>query len=135
MAMTMRQVLARTPRSRQESAAWVKFKEDKAGRTKETNAPIIRSKSYSTHNHKGERKNYTPNDYVSTIEIHGKYVVLSCSCDDFWAVWEVALAVQGAARVEYSNGERPVDRNPQMIPGCCKHIYRLASRLLDKNKL
>jgi hypothetical protein len=135
MPMSMRQILQKAKKHREFSAMYVKFKEVKLGRTKLNNAPIIRSISYSTHDHNGVRKGYTPNDYVSTIEIVGRYVVLSCSCDDFWAVWEVALAAQGAARVEYSNGERPIDRNPQMIPGCCKHLFRLGSRLIDKNKL
>lgn len=135
MPMTMRQVLKATPKSRQFSASFVKLREVKMGRAKATHAPVIRSKSYSTHNHKGERKNYTPNEYVSTVEIHDKYVVLSCSCDDFWAVWEVALAARGAARVEYSNGDRPIERNPMMIPGCCKHLYTLGTKLIEKNKL
>jgi intein/homing endonuclease len=112
-------VLQKTIKSRRFSASFVKFKEVKLGKTKTTNAPVVRSKSYSTHDHNGVRKNYVPNDYVSLIEVHGKYVVLSCSCDDFWAVWEVALSAQGAARIEYSNGERPKDKNPLMIPGCC----------------
>lgn len=131
----MRQVLQKARAHREFSAAWVKFKEVKLGRTRLNNAPILRSVSYSTHDHKGLRKKHTPNDYVSTIEVVGKYVVLSCSCDDFWAVWEVALSAQGAARVEYSNGERPIERNPTMIPGCCKHLYRLGTRLIEKNKL
>jgi hypothetical protein len=135
MAMTMRAVLNRTPKSRQFASQWVKFKEIKLGKHKVTNAPVVRAKSYSTHNHNGVRKSYTPNDYVSTIEIYGRYVVLSCSCDDFWAVWEVALAAQGAARVEYSNGERPLERNPGMLAGCCKHLYKLGERLIDKGKL
>lgn len=135
MPMTLRAVLKRTPKSRQYSSTWVKFKEIKLGKHKATNAPVIRSKTYSTHNKDGIRKNYTPNEYVSTIEVHGRYVVLSCSCDDFWAVWEVALASQGAARVEYSNGERPLERNPTMLPGCCKHLYKLGERLIEKGKL
>lgn len=135
MPMTLRAIMNRTPKSRQFSSQWVKFREVKLGRDKNTNAPVIRSRSYSTHNKDGVRKNYQPNEYVSTIEVHKRYVVLSCSCDDFWAVWEVALAAQGAARVEYSNGDRPVDRNPTMLPGCCKHLYRLGERLIHKGKL
>lgn len=135
MAMTMRQILKSTPKSRQFSASFVKLREVKVGRAKTTAAPVIRAKSYSTHNHKGERKLYKPNTYVSLVEIHSQHVVLSCSCDDFWAVWEVALEKRGAARVEYSNGERPIERNPQMIPGCCKHLYALGTKLIEKNKL
>lgn len=133
--MTIRQILKATVKSRQFSAAFVKISQVKLGRSKVTTAPIIRAKSYSTHNHKGERKDYRPNDYVSTIEIHGRNVVLSCSCDDFWAVWEVALSSRGAARIEYSNGERPLEKNPLMIPGCCKHLYALGNKLVEKNKL
>jgi hypothetical protein len=135
MAMTLRAVLSRTPKSRRFSSQWVKFKEIKLGKHKATNAPVIRAKSYSTHNKDGVRKNYTPNEYVSTVEIYGRHVVLSCSCDDFWSTFEWALAQQGAARIEYSNGERPVIRNPSALPGACKHLYKLGERMVEKGKL
>jgi hypothetical protein len=55
--------------------------------------------------------------------------------NDFWSCWEYALSKRGAARIEYSNGEAPIEKNPQLIPGCCKHLYYLAQTLIEKNKL
>lgn len=134
MPMTATQIL-RHSTSREFPASYVKFKQVKIGRNRQTQVPTIKSMSYSTHTFLGERKNYQPNQYVSIVEIHGRYVVVGCSCDDFWAVWEVALSARGAARVEYSNGERPDNKNPKMVPGCCKHLHRLLSRLIEKGKL
>jgi hypothetical protein len=135
MTMTIRQILNSTVKSRKFASTFVRVKKVKIGRHKVTNAPVIRCISNSTHNHKGERKNYKPNDYVSTIEVYGRYVVVSCSCDDFWAVSEYALAQRGAARIEYSNGEPPIEKNPQLIPTVCKHLYYLGSTLIAKGKL
>ena len=52
-------------------------------------------------------------------------VKVSCECPDYWATWEVALKRQGAADIHFSNGDRPLVKNPSMVPGCCKHLYRL----------
>lgn len=135
MAMTIRQILGKTPPSRRSAAEYVKIKEVKVGRTKTDGRPIVKAKSFSTHTAQGKRKNYKPYVYVSIIEVVGRNVVVSCSCDDFWSNWEVALMKQNAARQEYSNGEKPETRNPQMIPGCCKHLFALGKLLIDKKKL
>ena len=53
------------------------------------------------------------------------YVKVSCTCDDYWATWEYALHRKGAADIKFSNGEKPIDKNPKLIPGVCKHLYRV----------
>lgn len=50
-------------------------------------------------------------------------VKVSCTCDDFWSVWEFALNKKGAANIKYCNGEPPLIKNPRLVAGCCKHIY------------
>lgn len=52
-----------------------------------------------------------------------KQVQVYCECEDFLYTWEVALAEVGAAKVKNSNGEFPEVRNPQMVPGVCKHLF------------
>lgn len=57
-------------------------------------------------------------------------IKVSCSCEDYWSTWEVALKKQGAADIRYSNGKTPRVKNPAMIPGCCKHLFRFLQNIL-----
>lgn len=59
--------------------------------------------------------------YVGTL-MACPAVKVSCDCDRFTYTYEVALAKQGAADIQRSNGQLPMTTNPRMIPGCCKHI-------------
>ena len=136
MPMTMRQIMAKTPQSRREAADWVKVTAVKTRRSKD-GWPLVLAQTIATHNPAGVKKTPPPqHKYVSTIEVMPRGpVIVSCSCDDFKFTWETALEKKGAARREYSNGEVPIDRNPSQIPGCCKHIYRLALNLIEAKKL
>lgn len=49
-------------------------------------------------------------------------VWLSCSCEWFLFVCEVADAETDNANIKYSNGRAPVITNPQRIGTVCKHI-------------
>jgi len=75
-------------------------------------------------------KNRATHNHIVTIEYDGdrvsrsKNIIVDCSCDDFKFTWEVALEKAGLARIFRSNGDRPVEKNPFMIPGGCKHIFR-----------
>lgn len=136
MAMTMRQILAKTPQSRRDAADWVKVTAMKTRRSK-AGWPLVLAQTIATHNPNGEKKRPPPqHKYVSTIEVMPKgHVIVSCSCEDFKFTWETALQLKGAAVQEYSNGQLPVDRNPAKIPGCCKHLYKMASILVASGKL
>lgn len=58
--------------------------------------------------------------YVTSLDFFTpKFARISCSCDDFWATWEWALAKRGNAEVIYGNGDPPDARNPRYTPGCC----------------
>lgn len=61
-------------------------------------------------------------------------VKVSCTCERFTYVWEVALWKQGAADILYSNGEMPTQTNPRMIPGCCKHLIKII-KYIHENSL
>lgn len=51
-------------------------------------------------------------------------VWVSCSCEDFRYVHEVALTAAGSSSVEYSSGAIPHVKNPRGRIGLCKHLYR-----------
>ena len=119
------------------------------------NAKLVRVVAYKTGRDKAGlatvvAKTYTPkeynmqlklvnakdqNKYVSSIKFLDKKlnVKLACSCPDFvFAGWEFALHQNGAADIIYGNGEPPLEKNPEMRPGCCKHL--LALRAIVKQK-
>ena len=59
-------------------------------------------------------------------------VFCSCDCDDWKFRWEYAVALRGGTRILYSNGEHPVMTNPQLSPGCCKHIVGCFNYIMKK---
>lgn len=133
--MTIRQILAKTPPSRKSSAAYVKVTQLKVRKSPD-GYPMVLAKTIASHDARGERKSPQPqHKYVTTIEVRGKHCRVSCSCDDFWSTWEYALSKYGAAIIEYSNGNPPVERNPKMIPGACKHVTAVAELLIEQGKL
>ena len=68
--------------------------------------------------------------YTSNIDfVTRDKVMLSCTCPDFWATWEWALAHKGAADIQYGNGDPPDSRNPRYIAGCCKHLVKMTDSL------
>lgn len=136
MPMTIRQIIARTPPSRRNAADYVTIKSMKI-RKSAGGYPIVLAKTIAKYTNLGDRKNPPPvHQYVTTIELQGRAAIVSCSCDDFRFVWEHALFRQKAAAKEYTEGFGPPnDKNPKMIPGCCKHIYAVALDLISKGKL
>ena len=137
MPMTMKQILQKTPPSRKDKAQYCVIREARVmdkdyGHIQTT---IYKAKVYSTHDAQGNKHRGPRNVYVATVEVHKKQVVVSCSCQDFCFTFEVALSKKKAARIEYSNGELPVDRNPRMIPGCCGHLFKFGSALVAKKRV
>ena len=134
MSMTMEQILKRTPANRKDKAVYVKIKELKSRKTSYSTI-VYKAKTTSSHTTTGVKKRGQQSTYVTTIETNGKMCVVSCSCEDFAYRWEVALNKKKAARIEYSNGEPPVDTNPSLIPGCCGHLVSLGLLLIRKGKV
>jgi hypothetical protein len=62
--------------------------------------------------------------------LHKGNIKVSCTCDNFWSNWEVALHKKGAADIIHSNGKKPTVKNPTMLAGCCKHLFRLLDNVL-----
>lgn len=124
----------RTTAKRKEASKYVTFLQAKRGYTREGYA-FVAVQSHSTHEWnestgRFERTNTRPK-YVTIVTIvdHRSNCIVSCSCADFKYRWEVALNLHDAAEIEYSNGELPVIRNPQLEPRFCKHLYRLAQAI------
>lgn len=77
--------------------------------------------------------------YTTSVEFQGAgskaEVLVTCSCPDHKYRWEVALTRAGGSKILYSNGERPVQTNPSMLPGCCGHVFKLITELQSKKKM
>ena len=58
------------------------------------------------------------------------FAMCQCSCEDYIFMYEVANTAHNAARIFYSNGESPDERNPGQRPGLCKHLTRLVEELI-----
>jgi CRISPR/Cas system endoribonuclease Cas6 (RAMP superfamily) len=134
MAMKMRDVLAKTPESRRQNAAFVKIKNIRVQRTPYNTLKYL-AQTYSTHDSKGDMKRGSPIVHQTMVETNGKQVVVDCDCEDHTFTWEVALNAKKAARIKNSNGEPPVVRNPKWRPGCCKHVFSLGRKLVQQGKV
>jgi hypothetical protein len=118
MPMTVQQILRKTSSDRVQRAEEVKIIKVKSGKSKSTGNAKIIGEGFSI-TQKGRTK------YTTSLEVLKKGVMVSCSCDDFAYRFEYALHKKGAAELKYSNGDPPIDTNPSLIPGCCKHLVKL----------
>lgn len=136
MALSMKQIISKAGATRRNAAAYVDLLQTKVKKSKAGNPLVVcKTRSNATPQGKAKAKG-SANTYVTTIEVlPSSKVIVSCSCDDFMYTWEAALNLKGAARIEYSNGELPNEKNPTNIPGCCKHLVALGQSLIDKGKL
>lgn len=57
-------------------------------------------------------------------------IFVKCSCPFFLFHCEYALARSGSSEIDYSNGNRPVVKNPNQTPYLCKHLFRAAPEAL-----
>lgn len=80
MPMTIRQIMSSTPPSRRHAADYVKVTQLKVRRSPDGN-PMVLAKTIASHTSDGVRKSPQPmHKYVTTLEILGKHVRVSCSC-------------------------------------------------------
>lgn len=139
MALTLRQIIAKTTRDRAILAREVTITKIKTGYDKGRGTPLVACSSWSPHDPKTGMRISNPPKYITTVvglegahkKVGAQYVEVSCQCPDFWAVWEYALNKKGAAQIKFSNGEKPVEKNPSMIPGCCKHVIALGNHIIS----
>ncbi len=129
--LTATQIMQKTPLSRRRGSEYVRIKEVKL--VKKGERRIARAKTSSTHDINGNKKAGGFTTYVTSVEPLGRYVKISCTCDDFLFTWEYALEKQGAADINYSNAEPPIEKNPRLIGGSCKHLYKFLSLLKSRS--
>lgn len=132
--LTFKEILTQTPGNRRELAQFVKITYLKYGKSKKLGVPKAICQSYSQDRDKtGKVKKFK---YVTMIEFYkDNKVKVSCSCADHLYRWEYALVRKKASYFTYSNQEKPVETNPRLIPGCCKHVIQLYRVLKAKGLL
>jgi hypothetical protein len=129
--LTLPQIYQRTDKRRKESAKYVKIIHQKRGWDSHGRG-YVACASYSTKEWNPWKQRYVKNPriknrYVSVFVFLDPrlHVVVSCSCADFKYRWEFSLNQTQAAEIEYSNGEFPKIRNPQLSKRMCKHLLKL----------
>jgi hypothetical protein len=70
-------------------------------------------------------------DYTKNLQ---SSVWVSCQCDHFKYTYEYAMAVKGASDHLYAWRQPPVEKNPQMLPGACKHILAILDDALRRTR-
>lgn len=132
--LTFKEILSRTPGNRLELAQFVKITYLKYGKSKKLQVPKAICQSYSQDRDKtGKVKKFK---YVTMIEFWAENKVkVSCSCADHLYRWEYALVRKKASYFTYSNKEKPVETNPNMVPATCKHVIALWKTLKVKGLL
>lgn len=129
--LSLKQLIRATPPYIRSNSDEVVIKALKAATTK-GGLPGIRTKTMTIG---GSKQVYdtTVIGKEKGISVHAqKHVLVSCSCPWFWSHCEMALVHWGSAVVKYSNGEAPVVTNPSLHPLLCKHLFKLATTVLDE---
>lgn len=133
--MKLAKLVNSSDKMRKANSRFVKLVGYKAGRDKKGLATAV-CKTFTPKEYKLGRvvDAKDKNKYVSSIKfLDDKLnVKVSCSCPDYCFMWEVANHRHGASDIIYSNGEPPLEKNPNNRPGLCKHL--LALRAFIKNK-
>ena len=70
-------------------------------------------------------------DYTKNLQ---STVWVSCQCDHFKYTYEYAMSARGASDLMYAWHQPPVEKNPQMLPGACKHILAILDDALRRTR-
>jgi hypothetical protein len=70
-------------------------------------------------------------DYTKNLQ---STVWVSCQCDHFKYTYEYAMTQRGASDNIYAWQQPPVEKNPHMLPGCCKHILAILDDSLRRTR-
>lgn len=60
-------------------------------------------------------------------------VKVDCTCARYLYTWNWALNKHGSAIIDRTNGEPPVEKNPEEVPGICKHSIVALQFLIKSN--
>ncbi len=135
--LTLRQILRNTPRLMHENAKEVQVVKFKRTKTK-SGLPAVKATVVHNDPFRPDRIKRPREVYIIGLESTTKpiskqrRVMMSCGCENFVFTWEYALAVHGAARIMYGNGQAPDWTNPHLVAGTCKHCTAIAMHLITK---
>lgn len=135
--LTLRQILKNTPKLMIANSSDVQVLKFKKTTTK-SGLPAVKAMCVHNDPFRPDRIKRPREVYIIGLEKIGKpinkqrRVMMSCSCENFVFTWEYALAVHGAARVMYGNGDAPDWTNPSLVAGTCKHCVAIARHLIEK---
>lgn len=137
--MTLKRLLARTPKFFKANAEDVVLKKLEKKQTKGGYRAVV-GNAYSP-----DSKSKMPLPHKQTIIgigldtkgkalpiINCKRVLVQCSCENFTYLWEYANWKNGCSKIIYSNGEPAGMTNPANAPGLCKHLVKLADKIIAK---
>lgn len=138
--VTIGTILSQTPNSiakRAKKVHIVSFKAfpayDQKAKTKKRHARCVvhaidTSTNGSGRTHTIEMRIYRPYGLKSPVWV-------SCSCESQYFTYEVALSMVGSSSVKYSNGEFPIEKNPRLRKGACKHTVAALWSALRRKKV
>jgi len=146
MPMTVTQILAASLPAVKEASRYVVIKDDavptfvnKPADKKLHRAPKLDVTVFSTADNHGTPKTGASRKYRVQIislnadkKLHEAPVLVRCTCDYFTFNCEVALTKKGASKIKQSNGDKPVVRNPNMIPTPCKHLHKVLTMIVKR---
>ena len=121
--LTLKQLLSKSIDSRRKAATKVRIVNL---RTRYSDPVAVRASTYTPGSATGERYDTEITFLYNRHDVPTENVKVTCGCDDFKYTWEYALNHAGAADIIHCNGEPPEEKNPQMIPGLCKHLIAMA---------
>ena len=134
--LTARQMLNATPANIKTNSAYVSVERREMRKKKERGpggeelwVQLTRTKTAPAEPGDPARRHYQRIDVlepgVKDITRKNTRLKVSCDCESFMYMAEVALNRYGAADIIYSNGEKPRVTNPKMVPLVCKHLNLL----------
>lgn len=135
--LTLKQLLANTPKMMKMNGEETTVKKFKRSKTKSLRPAIT-----ATCRHNDPfRPDAIPRDHETQIvgrdpdlkiTDRKQKVLVSCDCENFVYTWEYANAKHGASKIVYGNGDAPGFTNPGESPGLCKHLTALAYQIIQK---
>jgi hypothetical protein len=133
MSYSIDQIIRITPRSRRENAAHVHIVGARRVRRRNGGIQIISmTVENGTRRHQQEIRVVNPQWTGLFTDPSNGGVILTCDCSDWMFTWEWVMAQHGAAEIIHGNGDPPHIKNPNMIPGVCKHLF-LSAGYIKKN--
>ena len=134
--LTLKQLLANTPKMMKINAEETTVKKMKRSKTKSLRPAITAVCRHNdpfrpdavSRDHEAQIVGRDPDLKMTDRK---QKVLVSCGCENFVYAWEYANAMHGASKIVYGNGDSPGFTNPGNSPGLCKHLTALAYKVIS----